>query len=82
MTRDERNPVTDEAFLQVPEVGDLGSFEAEPEGGDPDAPEPELDHSAVWGGPGVADDDAPEPDDRLDLTADDPPEQAAGYSTE
>jgi hypothetical protein len=41
--RDELNPYTDEDELPVDEVGDLGSFEREPEYGDPDAPEPELD---------------------------------------
>lgn len=38
----EGDPYQTERELPVPEVGDLGSFAPEPEGGRPDAPEPEL----------------------------------------
>ena len=40
--RDEKEPIETAGDLPVPEVGDLGSFAREPEHGDPDAPEPEL----------------------------------------
>jgi hypothetical protein len=42
LTRDEKNPIERAGDLPVPEVGDHGSFQQEPEHGDAEAREPEL----------------------------------------
>ena len=42
MSEREREPIADESELPVPEVGDLGSFQREPEHGDPQAEPPET----------------------------------------
>lgn len=57
--RDPDTPYEDAANLPVPEVGDHGSFEREPDGGWPDAEPPELERLDVTADEPPAEDDNP-----------------------
>lgn len=63
-TRDELDPIRDADELPVDEVGDHGSFEKEPEHGDPEAAPPELERLDLT---------ADEPDVELDVELTDEP---------